>query len=73
MNTTEKSNFSRPPLRNNDSWRWRRWLDRWPMAAWLAVALVAVFFYIRSTQYGVLSGSAQTVMHDLSPLETARV
>jgi multidrug resistance efflux pump len=72
MQTTE-TNYSRPPLRALPSLRWRRWLDRWPIAAWVAVAVMAVGFYVKSTQYGVLAGSAQTVQHNLSPLETARV
>jgi len=65
--------YSRPPLRNRPSLRWLRWRDRWPIAAWVILAVIAVAFYVKSTQFGVLSGSAQTVLHNLSPLETARV
>jgi len=53
--------------------RWRRWLDRWPIAVWAAVAVVAVAFYVKSTQFGVLSGSVVTIKQSLSPIETARV
>ncbi|MGA2247404.1 MAG: biotin/lipoyl-binding protein [Verrucomicrobiota bacterium] len=70
---TEEDTYSRPPLRGHPSLRWHRWRDRWPFAAWLAVAVIAVAFYIKSTQFGVMAGSAQTVAHNLSPLETARV
>ena len=66
-------NYSRPPLRDLPSLRWHRWLDRWPFAAWLVVAVIAVAFYVKSTQFGVLSGSAQTVKQMVSPVETARV
>ena len=48
-------------------------MDRWPIAAWVAVAMIAMVCYVKSTQFGVLAGSAQTVQHNLSPLETARV
>lgn len=73
MRTKADTTYSRPPLRDHPSLRWRRWLDRWPIAAWAVVAVVAVAFYVKSTQYGVLSGSALTVRQDLSPVETARV
>jgi HlyD family secretion protein len=73
MQTDENTDYSRPPLRNYPGLRWRRLLNHWPFVAWVVVALVAIGFYIKSTEYGVLAGSAQTVAHNLSPLETARV
>ncbi len=73
MQDADDTHYSKPRLRDYPSLRWRRWLDRWPLAAWLAVAAIAAAFYIRSTQYGLLAGSAQTVQHDLSPVATARV
>jgi len=73
MKTPADTTYSQPPLRDRRSWRWRRWLDRWPIAVWLALAVAGVFFYVKSTQFGVLSGSALTITQNLSPLETARV
>jgi multidrug resistance efflux pump len=73
MKTRTDTTYSRPPLRDHPSWRWRRWLDRWPIAAWLAVTVIAVAFYVKSTQFGVLSGSVVTVKQNLSPVETAQV
>jgi multidrug resistance efflux pump len=73
MKTKADTTYSRPPLRDHPSRRWRRWLDRWPIAAWMAVAVIAVAFYVKSTQFGVLSGSVVTVKQDLSPVETARM
>jgi multidrug resistance efflux pump len=73
MHTVKTPDYSRPPLRNRFSYRWRRWLDRWPFAAWFLIALVAILFYVKSTQYGIMAGSVQTVLHGLSPLQTARV
>jgi len=73
MQTNADTTYSRPPLRNHPSLRWRHWLDRWPIAVWVALAVIAVALYMRSTQYGVLSGSALTVKQNVSPVETARV
>ena len=73
MKTKADTTYSRPPLRDHPSWRWRRWLDRWPLAVWLALAVIAVAFYVKSTQFGVLSGSALTIKQNVSPIETARV
>jgi multidrug resistance efflux pump len=73
MHTTEDTTYSRPALHDHPSLRWRRWRDRWPLAAWVAVAVIAATFYVKSTQFGVLSGSAQMVKQNLSALETARV
>ncbi|HTV62780.1 MAG TPA: biotin/lipoyl-binding protein [Verrucomicrobiae bacterium] len=73
MQKVEDTTYSRPPLRDQPSLRWRRWLDRWPIAAWAGIAVIAVAFYVKSTQYGALPGSAQTMEQDLSPIATARV
>src|ERR1017187_6464958 len=73
MKTKADTTYSRPPLRAHASLPWRRWLDRWPIVAWVAVAVIAVAFYVKSTQFGVMSGSAQTIKQNLSPIETARV
>ena len=50
MKTKADTTYSRPPLRDDFSRRWRRWLDRWPLAAWVALAVIAVAFYVKSTQ-----------------------
>jgi multidrug resistance efflux pump len=73
MKNKAETTYSRPALRDNLSRGWRRWLDRWPIAVWLVLAVIGVAFYVKSTQYGVLSGSAQTVTQNLSPVEMARV
>ena len=73
MKTPSDTIYSQPPLRDKPSWRWRRWRDRWPIAVWLALAVTGVFCYVKSTQFGVLSGSALMMTQNLSPLEAARV
>ena len=73
MKTKADTTYSRPPLQDHPSLRWQRWLDRWPIVAWVVVAAIAVAFYVKSTQFGVMSGSAQTIKQNLSPIETARV
>ena len=73
MQPVETTAYTRPPLRNRPGFRWRRWLNHWPFVAWVGVGIIAFAFYIKSTEYGVLAGSAQTIAHNLSPLETARV
>ena len=73
METKTDTTFKRPRLRYQRSAFWLRWLDRWPIAAWAGVAVIAMFFYVKSTQYGVLSGSALTIKQNLSPVATARV
>ena len=65
--------FARETLRNHPKMRWRRMVNNWPFYAWLAIIALAVFFYLKSTQYGTLAGSAQIIHHDISPLQTARV
>ena len=73
MQPKSGTTYSRPPLRDSFSWRWRRWLDRWPMLVWPILAVIGAALYVKSTQYGVLSGSALTVTQNLSPVEMARV
>ena len=73
MQPKSGTTYSRPPLRDSFSWRWRRWLDRWPMLVWPILAVIGAALYVKSTQYGVLSGSALTVTQNLSPIEMARV
>jgi hypothetical protein len=44
MRTKAETTYPRPPLQDHPSLRWRRWLDRWPIAAWVVVALIVVAF-----------------------------
>jgi multidrug resistance efflux pump len=73
MHAPQDTKFTRPKLRDHRKFHWRRLQNRWPFFAWLAVALLATYFYLRGTQYGTLPGSAQTMKCDLSPLATDRV
>ena len=73
MNEDSKTSFARATLRTQARMRWRRMVNAWPFLAWLVVVVVAVFFYTKSTQFGTLSGSVQTVRQEISPPETARV
>ena len=73
MSPKSGTTYSRPPLRDSFAWRWRRWLEHWPLVVWPILAVLGVFFYVKSTQFGVLSGSALTVTQNLSPVEMARV
>ncbi len=73
MQTKADTTYSRPLMRDRAALRWQRWLDRWPIAVWLALAVIAMVFYVKSTQFGVMSGSVLTVKQNLSPVATARV
>ena len=46
---------------------------KWPFLAWLGIAALCSVLYVRSAQYGVLSGTVQTIKQDVSPLQTSRV
>jgi len=73
MQETDDARFERPRLQHHSRWRWRRIVNSWPFFAWLGVIALAVYFYTRSTQFGMLPGAAQTVHHDIAPLQTARL
>ena len=73
MRQPEDTAFARARLRDHPKMRWRRLASRWPFFVWLAIIAVSAYLYLKSTQYGALPGSAQTIQHDLSPLQMARV
>lgn len=52
---------------------WGRLWRHWPFISWLLLAAVCLALYARSTQYGIVTGTAQAVHHDVAPLELARV
>ena len=73
MQKTEETRFERPPLWNRPSLQWRRLVKKWFFLAWLAVLVCALYFYTRSTRFGLLLGQAQLKHHDIAALQTARV
>jgi multidrug resistance efflux pump len=73
MPQNEDTTFVRAKLRSHPKMRWRRIVNRWPFYVWLAVVALAMYFYLKSTQYGTLAGSVQDIHHDISPLQTARL
>jgi multidrug resistance efflux pump len=50
-----------------------RVLRHWPLLAWLGLTSLCAGLYLRTTQYGIIIGTAQSVHHDAAPLQVARV
>jgi len=48
-------------------------LRHWPFWSWFGLATLCLALYIRTTQYGIITGTAQSVHHDAAPLQLARV
>jgi HlyD family secretion protein len=53
--------------------RWRRLLRYWPFLAWVSLSALCLLLYIRSTQFGIITASGQSIHHDVAPLQVARV
>ena len=55
----------------------RGWLPRllshWPLFSWLGLTALCVGLFIRTTQYGIVTATAQLIQRDLAPLQMARV
>ena len=73
MQKAAGTSFTRAALRSHPKLRWRRFVNSWPFFAWLGVTALAAWFYVRSTQFGTLPGSVQTIDQDVAPLQAARV
>ena len=73
MQAQYDARFERPKLRIHPRWLWSRIVNTWPFFVWLGVIALAVFFYVRSTQFGLLPGTAMTLHHDIAPLQASRV
>lgn len=73
MQTPEEKTRIRAEVRPDHWWQTRRLLRHWPLGAWLVLAAAGLFLYVRSTQYGIIIGTAQDVHHDAAPLQAARV
>jgi multidrug resistance efflux pump len=48
-------------------------LDNWPFFVWLALVMLCLGLYLRTIQYGIITGAVQVVRHDISPLQASRV
>ncbi len=73
MQTNEESELKRPSSRQIHRWRLRRIFSQWPLLVWLGLAALCLVLYLRSTQYGIITGTVQSVHHDAAPLQVARV
>ncbi len=51
----------------------RRLYQRWPLLAWLFLTCLCLTLYVRSAQYGIITGTAQAIHHDAAPLQASRV
>src|ERR1035441_2131629 len=65
-------------LKGNGSRRVQRgWLPRllrhWPLFSWLGLTALCVGLFVRTTQYGIVTATAQVIQHDLAPLQMARM
>jgi multidrug resistance efflux pump len=54
-------------------WHFRRLALNWPLFLWVGLAVLCVFLYIRTIQYGIVTAAAQAIQQEVAPLETARV
>jgi multidrug resistance efflux pump len=50
-----------------------RLLSHWPLFSWLGLTVLCVGLFVRTTQYGIVTATAQVIQHDLAPLQMARV
>ena len=68
-----ETDFKKAMLRSSRRLRLYRIVNSWPFFAWLIVMALCGFLYVRSAQYGVVPGTAQSVHHDAAPLQAARI
>ena len=54
-------------------WRLRRLITNWPFFAWLGLTILCLVLYARSMQYGIITATAQSVQHEIAPLQMARM
>ncbi len=73
MQKSEESVVKRPGPRHIQGSRLRRILSHWPCLTWLALTALCSVLYLRTTQYGIITGTAQSVHHDAASLQVARV
>ena len=51
----------------------QRLLNHWPFFCWLSLAVLCVSLFVKTTQYGIVTATAQVIQRDLAPLQMARV
>jgi len=73
MLRTENQPWSKAQLRRGSSSKLRAVLNQWPFVVWGGICLFCFILYIRTTQYGIITGTVQDVHHDTAPLQAARV
>jgi multidrug resistance efflux pump len=59
--------------RRIQQWRLRRLLINWPLFSWLGLTALCLVLYVRSMQYGIITATAQSIQHEIAPLQMARV
>ena len=64
---------TRAVTRQSQWWRLRPVLNHWPLLAWSALTFLCLVLYVRTTQYGIITGTAQNVHHDAAPIQLSRV
>ncbi|MGD9873537.1 MAG: HlyD family secretion protein [Kiritimatiellia bacterium] len=52
---------------------WHRVIRNWPVLAWLLAIAAACFLYGRSARFGNLTGTVDSVVEAVAPLDTARL
>lgn len=60
-------------LRRIQWWHLRRLFLNWPLFSWLGLVILCSVLYVRTIQYGIITATGQTIQHQVSPLQTARV
>jgi multidrug resistance efflux pump len=73
MQQAEEATPGRARSRHIAPGRWQRILASWPLLSWLALVALCGILYLRTTQFGIVSGTAQSIHHDVAPLQVARV
>lgn len=73
IQATNERRVSRPEPAQHRLWRLHPVLRNWPFWVWLLLSALCLALYLRSTQYGIITGTVQAIHHDAAPLQLARV
>jgi multidrug resistance efflux pump len=73
MQQIDNQTLTQTLTRQSQRWQLRSLLNHWPLLVWGALTFLCLLLYVRTTQYGIITGTAQSVHHDAAPLQVARV
>jgi len=73
MPTTEVKQPKPAGSRRTRWWKPDFIVRHWPFWTWLGLSALCLTLYVRSTQYGIITGTVLSIHHDVAPLQVARV